>query len=43
MKLLYSPDKINVNPDFVGPNYLTACSNKNVKVRIIIIIKIYDG
>jgi hypothetical protein len=40
MKLLYSPDKINVNPDFVGPNYLTACSNKNVKITI---VKIYDG
>jgi hypothetical protein len=31
-----------VNPDFIKSNYLTACSNKNVKVKIIIIIKIYD-
>jgi hypothetical protein len=37
---LYSPDKINVNPDFIKSNYLTTCSNKNVKITI---IKIYDG
>jgi hypothetical protein len=36
----YSPDKINVNPDFIKSNYLTACSNKNVKMTI---VKIYDG
>jgi hypothetical protein len=35
----YSPDKINVNPDFIKSNYLT-CSNKNVKKTI---AKIYDG
>jgi hypothetical protein len=40
MKLLYSPDKISVSPGFVEPNYLTACSNKNVKITI---VKIYDG
>jgi hypothetical protein len=36
---LYSPDKINVNPDFIKSNYLT-CSNQNVKKTI---TKIYDG
>jgi hypothetical protein len=36
----HSPDKINVNPDFIKSNYLTACSNKNVKITI---VKIYDG
>jgi hypothetical protein len=34
-----SPDKINVNPDFIESNYLTTCSNQNVKKTI----KIYDG
>jgi hypothetical protein len=36
---LYSPDKINVNLDFIKSNYLT-CSNQNEKKTI---IKIYDG
>jgi hypothetical protein len=36
----YSPDKINVNPDFIKSNYLTASSNKNVKITI---VKICDG
>jgi hypothetical protein len=40
MTIFYSPNKINVNPDFIKSNYLTACSNKNVKITI---VEIYDG
>jgi hypothetical protein len=40
LMVCYSPDKINVNIDFIKSNYLTACSNKNVKITIVII---YDG
>jgi hypothetical protein len=29
-----------VNPDFIKSNYLTTCSDKNVKKTV---IKIYDG
>jgi hypothetical protein len=36
----YSPDKINVNPDFIKSNYLTACSNKNVKMTIVKIMMV---
>jgi hypothetical protein len=32
---MYTPDKINLNFDFIKSNYLTTCLNKNLKTTII--------